>query len=653
MTNRCKQVAAVVTACALMFGQVAAPIASADSDRDERELRDHPGDTESPIKHVIVIIGENRTFDHIFGTYRPKRGQTVRNLLSQGIVKADGTPGQNFHRARQFTVPPQATYFIDATDKTPYVILPAPTLGGAPNVPSNPFLPLSPSNPGVPPFALPLAVLGALEPGLEASDLILLTTGATGAAGRTGTDNRIPNATQLPNGPFQLTGPTLSYDTYTGDTIHRFYQMWQQTDCSLHNATHRDPTGCLSDLYPFVTTTFAGPTADEGGGSALAFYNVQQGDAPFLKQLADEFTMSDNFHQSFMGGTGANHVMLGTGDAIFWSDGKGSPTAPPASQIANPNPRPGTNNRYTVDQRYSDCSDLSQPGVAPIVTYLKALHYDANPNCAPRHFYMLNNTSPGFLPNGAVDMAGIASGSSVPPSNVRTIGDALSEKNVGWAYYGGAFRAAVNLANGSTNPADLVGLAYCDICNFESYASSIMTDPAARTTHLKDVLDLFDDLRLGTLPAVSFVKPDGLLDGHPATSKVDLFEAFVKNILDRLDANAALKATTAVLITFDEGGGYYDSGFIQPIDYFGDGPRIPLIAVSPFSKGGKIVHSYTDHVSILKFIERNWRLKPLTSRSRDNLPNPRSRDDNPYVPTNMPAIGDLFDMFNLHDDGDD
>ena len=59
-------------------------------------------------------------------------------------------------------------------------------------------------------------------------------------------------------------------------------------------------------------------------------------------------------------------------------------------------------------------------------------------------------------------------------------------------------------------------------------------------------------------------------------------------------------------------------------------------------------HSYADHVSILKFIERNWRLAPLTTRSRDNLPNPVHRE-NPYVPANMPAIGDLFDMFHFGD----
>jgi phospholipase C len=107
------------------------------------------------------------------------------------------------------------------------------------------------------------------------------------------------------------------------------------------------------------------------------------------------------------------------------------------------------------------------------------------------------------------------------------------------------------------------------------------------------------------------------------------------------------------LVTVDEGGGYFDSGYIQPVDFFGDGPRIPLIVVSPFSRGGKVVHSYTDHVSILKFIERNWRLKPLTARSRDNLPNPATHGDNAYVPVNAPALGDLFDMFDFdrHDDG--
>jgi len=105
---------------------------------------------------------------------------------------------------------------------------------------------------------------------------------------------------------------------------------------------------------------------------------------------------------------------------------------------------------------------------------------------------------------------------------------------------------------------------------------------------------------------------------------------------------------TAIFVTFDEGGGYYDSGYVQPLDFFGDGTRIPLIVVSTFTKPGHISHDYSDHVSILKFIERNWSLDPLTKRSRDNLPAPKYDETiSHYAPVNGPAIGDLFDLFDF------
>jgi phospholipase C len=138
------------------------------------------------------------------------------------------------------------------------------------------------------------------------------------------------------------------------------------------------------------------------------------------------------------------------------------------------------------------------------------------------------------------------------------------------------------------------------------------------------------------------------MDGHPSSSKLDLYESYVKNILVKLQANPALAASTAVMVTFDEGGGYYDSGYIQPLDFFGDGTRIPLIIVSPYTTGGKVNHGYADHVSILKFIEKNWQLQPITGRSRDNLPNPQTTADNLYAPTNSPALTDLWDAFDFN-----
>jgi phospholipase C len=173
-----------------------------------------------------------------------------------------------------------------------------------------------------------------------------------------------------------------------------------------------------------------------------------------------------------------------------------------------------------------------------------------------------------------------------------------------------------------------------------------MSHPEQVLAHIQDTLNLYDDIADHTLPAVSIVKPSGYVDGHPSSSKLNLFEGFVKKIVTQVQASPYAK-DTAIFITFDEGGGYYDSGYVQPVDFFGDGTRIPLIVVAPYLKPGHISHAYSDHVSIIKFIERNWGLQPITYRSRDNFPNPVTAPSNPYVPLNSPALSDLFDFFNF------
>jgi phospholipase C len=84
---------------------------------------------------VIVIIGENRTFDHIFAIYVPKGGNTVNNLLSEGIIKADGAPGPNYSKTVQYSadVTGSTTFQLAPTSgKTPYSVLPAPLNGARP-----------------------------------------------------------------------------------------------------------------------------------------------------------------------------------------------------------------------------------------------------------------------------------------------------------------------------------------------------------------------------------------------------------------------------------------------------------------------------------------------------------------------------------------
>jgi phospholipase C len=341
--------------------------------------------------------------------------------------------------------------------------------------------------------------------------------------------------------------------------------------------------------------------------------------------------------------------------------------------VENPNPALGTNNWYTEDGygqsynagypppytanpvygggSYSDCSDPKQPSVKPILDYLASLSGKIDPRCEPGHYYLLNNYNPGWFGNGNnayIDTNPANTPFTIPPSSTPSIGDALNAKNISWKYYGDQWNNYVNdpyqLNYGTPGPtAD----EYCNICNPFQYDTSIMSHPDQVAAHIQDSVNLYADIANNTLPAVSIVKPSGYVDGHPASSKLELFEGFAKKIVDQVQASNYIQ-DTAIFITFDEGGGYYDSGYIQPLDFFGDGTRIPLIVISPFAKRGYISHEYADHVSIVKFIERNWSVPPITQRSRDNFPNPTVDPRNPYVPTNSPAISDLFDFFEFH-----
>jgi phospholipase C len=115
------------------------------------------GSTATPIKHVIIIVGENRSFDHLFATYVPRHGAKVANLLSQGIVRADGSPGPNFAKGHQFQVvsPPNGgKFFISASMKRKqlYATLPAPDIGGVGAVsPYAAILTIPGGDPGLPP----------------------------------------------------------------------------------------------------------------------------------------------------------------------------------------------------------------------------------------------------------------------------------------------------------------------------------------------------------------------------------------------------------------------------------------------------------------------------------------------------------------------
>jgi phospholipase C len=204
----------------------------------------------TPIKHVIVIIGENHTFDNVFGTYEPPKGHKVHNLLSEGIVTASGGPGANVSQAVQNTASDKAAdgYQINPKRTGPYSTLPAPNT---------------------------TYVSKACDG---------LNSGAP--------DTRFPQ--NLSNAPYQITKSVPYFDghgaynqygtcefngAYVGDPLHRFYQMYQEV------------SNGKSDLFTWVHETAGDSngnpppnpfTYQSTGQGALdmGFYNMATGDAP-------------------------------------------------------------------------------------------------------------------------------------------------------------------------------------------------------------------------------------------------------------------------------------------------------------------------------------------------------------------------------------
>lgn len=595
-------------------------------------------ETVTPIKHVIVVVGENVTFDTLFATYQPPSGQSISNLVSQGIVKADGTPGPNYNRAVQKQAANKdGKYSISPTRTDTYAQLPTPSKIGA--------LDLSTFQ-----FAGPVP------------------------------DHRFDSLTL--NGPFQIT-KYASYYSALGDPVHRFFQMWQQTGGDNYR----------KDLYTWTASTAGAGNETDGvtannpgqGGEQMGFYNMTQGDAPYFKSLAQQYAISDNYHQSIMGGTGANFFALATGDVAVYQK-NGLLETPPINQIENPDPQLGLLNiNFFSHDGYSggsyvNCSDITQPGVAPIRQFLSRRSLKSN--CEEGAYYLVNNYEPAYNMDGSLKVNADklpkfedANAYVYPPQTRHNIGQLLSEYQVSWKWYTGGrddadatsdplypivfnqVFAAVKAAFPAGTPDSVINFYATPkaIATAKPLLYNTLGDPLNASANisgsplhdnLKGLATFYGDVASGALPEVSFVIPKNLDSGHPGYSAPARYEAFLADLVAKVQANPALYASTAIIITTDEGGGYFDSGYIQTVDFFGDGTRIPFVVVSPYAKKGFVDHTYYDHASVLKFIERNWKLPTQSKRSRDNLPNPRQYERS-YTPVNAPAIGDLMNLFNF------
>jgi len=216
--------------------------------------------------------------------------------------------------------------------------------------------------------------------------------------------------------------------------------------------------------------------------------------------------------------------------------------------------------------------------------------------------YVIGTLFPASVPHPATAPAD----QLVPAQTSLTIGDSLTASGVDWAWYAEGWNAA------------MAGMPDADGLNFQYnhqpfvYFANYAEGTPGRS-HLKDEADFVAAINAGTLPAVSFVKPAGIDNEHPNYTNVLAGEAHVKTLINALRSSPNW-ADTAIIVTYDEGGGFWDHVAPPAGDRWGPGTRVPTIIISPFARKGNIDSTVYDTTSILALIEHRWGLAPLGTR---------------------------------------
>lgn len=299
------------------------------------------------------------------------------------------------------------------------------------------------------------------------------------------------------------------------------------------------------------------------GGLPMGYYDTQQ--LP-LYPYARDYTLADNFITAAFGGSMLNHFWLICACTPVW------PGAP-ASMVAQPEFDPaGTLTGLLKD------GDVTPDG------------------------YVVNDVEPLYKPH----KADVAAEDRMPPQTLPTIGERLGDAGVSWAWYAEGWNDALA---GSPN-ASLV-FHHQPFVYFEEYAEGT----PERATHLKDEQDFLTSLNDGTLPAVSFIKPETGHDEHPGKSAVLASEQHVADLIEQVK-NSSNWENATIIVTYDDFGGWYDHVAPPVGDRWGPGGRVPALIISPYARKGFVDHTLYDTTSILKFIEWRYGLESLTDRDK-------------------------------------
>lgn len=397
-------------------------------------------------------------------------------------------------------------------------------------------------------------------------------------------DDKYP---RMPNKPFVINAAPVNKTA--GDMvpsgIHAFFHNQEQIN------------GGANNMFAAMSNV---------GGWTMGYYDGRDFK---LWQWAKEYTLADRFFMGAFGGSYLNHQYLICACAPRYDNA-------PAGMRAKLDAKGKLAKR--------DDSPSAQVGAVKV--------FSSSGGQVTPDGYSVNTTQPPYQPSAAqpeengspelADMHDHGHGTPLPPQTARTIGEALNEKGVSWAWYAGGWNAA--LADGKQPPKAKRNVIYNPNPNgpmFQphhqpfNYYAQYAPGTAARAQHLKDGEDFTKAIESGTLPAVSFYKPAGVDTQHPSYTTVARGDAHIDSVLHKLRASPQWK-DMLVIVTYDENGGYWDH--VQPptgagwSDRFGPGTRVPAIFIGPMVKRGYIDHTTYDTTSILKFLTQRFTLQPLS-----------------------------------------
>lgn len=302
-------------------------------------------------------------------------------------------------------------------------------------------------------------------------------------------------------------------------------------------------------------------------GLTMGYFHTA--DLPLASE-AKQYTLCDHFFHGVFGGSIQNHIfMISAAVALF-------PNAPDSLKAVLDD--------AGVPEKNPDSGALENGPLTPDGYVVGTV-------------YSVNSPHPAATPLSQL----------LPNQTMPTIGDSLSAKNVDWAWYAGGWNAA--LQGMPDAGGDEYQFHHQPFIYFANYADGT----PGRATHLKDESDFVAAAKAGSLPAVSFVMPAGVDNEHPSYANVITGELHTEDLINAVRSGPNWH-DAAIIVTYDESGGFWDHVAPPKIDAWGPGARVPAIVISPFAKKGYVDSTVYDTTSIAALIEHRWGLAALGTR---------------------------------------